>query len=238
MVKIYNYDDDGIFTHAEEALIDPLESKKQAKPVCLMPANATSKAVKECGDNEVNKFVEGDWVVVKDYRGLKEVDLETQEISEVTEIGDLRANHYVISEAQIDELNSYTKALAVDGKLVIKKSLPEFKAFKRAEINQARDMAEQGGFGYLEKVFDSDTIAVQRMTLADNAALKSKMAGLPFSVEWTVKDNSKIELNTEQMLGMLPALTVYGNMLHIKASDLKTAIDSAQTVEELEAVVW
>ena len=48
-------------------------------------------------------------------------------------------------------------------------TLNELKEAKRAEINQARDEAEQGGFEYMGKVFDSDPISCQRISMAAQA---------------------------------------------------------------------
>lgn len=237
-MKIYNYDKDGLFTYSEDAFLDPEESKKQGKNVYLLPNDATFISPPKTDDDEVAVFNDKNWDIVKNYVGKKQINIITQEIAEVKKIGELPKDCHIITDKQIEQLNAYTKAIWEDDALVIKKSLPEFKLFKRTEINQARDLAEQGGFEYLGRVFDSDPISVQRMTLADNAALKSKMAGVPFSIEWTCKDNSKILLNEVEMLGMLPALTAYANELHTKASTLKSLIDKAETVEELEAIVW
>ena len=118
------------------------------------------------------------------------------------------------------------------------KSLDELKQAKQDEINQARDNAEQGGFLYLGKIFDSDPISCQRIALASQTALISMQSQTEFSVEWTCQDNSKITLSAEQTVGMSVALTQWSNSCHIKATELKNLIKNATTVEELEEICW
>ena len=109
------------------------------------------------------------------------------------------------------------------------KSLDELKQAKRDEINQARDNAEQGGFLYLGKIFDSDPISCLRIALASQTALISMQSQTEFSVEWTCQDNSKITLSAEQTVGMSVALTQWSNSCHIKATELKNLIKKHKT---------
>lgn len=117
------------------------------------------------------------------------------------------------------------------------KPLEELKAEKRAEINKARDEAEQGGFEYMGKIFDSDPISCQRISCAVQA-----MSLLPASDEnkitWTTQDNSTIDLNAQELLGLVGALAQWSNTCHEKATALKAKIDTAQTAEELELIKW
>lgn len=118
-----------------------------------------------------------------------------------------------------------------------KPSLDELKEAKREEINKARDEAEQGGFEYMGKVFDSDPISCQRISCAAQS-----MALMPASEEnkivWTCQDNSTIELTAAELSGLVVALSQWSIKCHTKASELKAQIDAAKTAEELEAIVW
>lgn len=118
-----------------------------------------------------------------------------------------------------------------------KPSLDDLKLAKRAEINQARDIAEQGGFEYMGKMFDSDPIACQRISCAAQA-----MSLVPASEEnkivWTCQDNTTIELTAAELSGLVVALSQWSIKCHTKASELKAQIDAAKTAEELEAIVW
>lgn len=114
----------------------------------------------------------------------------------------------------------------------------ELKQAKREEINKARDKAEQGGFLYLGKMFDSDPISCQRIALASQTALISMQSQTEFSVEWTCQDNDKITLSAEQTVEMSVALTQWSNSCHIKATELKNLIKNATTKEELDKISW
>lgn len=116
-----------------------------------------------------------------------------------------------------------------------KPSLDDLKLAKRAEINAARDAAEQGGFEYLGKTFDSDQVSCQRISMAAQA-----MAFAPeeSSIVWTCQDNTTISLNKTQLAGMVAALAMHSNTCHQKATALKAQIDAAKTAEELEKITW
>lgn len=114
-------------------------------------------------------------------------------------------------------------------------TLNELKEAKRAEINQARDEAEQGGFEYMGKVFDSDPISCQRISMAAQAmALADDTA----KITWTCQDNTTIDLNKTQIVGVVVALAEWSNTCHQKATALKAQIDAAKTAEELEKITW
>ncbi len=117
------------------------------------------------------------------------------------------------------------------------KALEELKIEKRAEINAARDVAEQSGFEYMGKVFDSDPISCQRMSCAAQA-----MSVLPASednkITWTCQDNTTIDLNAQELLGLVGALAAWSNSCHIKATALKEQIENCQSIEDLAKITW
>lgn len=112
-------------------------------------------------------------------------------------------------------------------------SLEELKTLKRKEVNISRDKEEQGGFEYLGKIFDSDSISCQRISCAAQAY---SMADDTTKIVWTCKDNSTIELNKAQLLGLVIALAQHSNTCHEKATTIKQKIDAAQTIEELKKI--
>lgn len=116
-----------------------------------------------------------------------------------------------------------------------KSSLDELKEAKRAEINQSRDNAEQGGFEYMGKTFDSDPIACQRIATAAQAM---SLSSGDTKITWTCQDNSTIELTAEQLAGLVGALAQHSNTCHQKATKLKADVDKAKTAEEVEAIKW
>lgn len=128
-----------------------------------------------------------------------------------------------------------------DGKYQIvelaKPTLDELKEAKRQEINSERDKAEQGGFEYMGKVFDSDPVSCQRISTAAQA-----MSLLPASDEnkitWTCQDNTTIDLTAQELLGLVGALAQWSNTCHQKASRLKAEVEKAKTKEELDKIKW
>lgn len=116
-----------------------------------------------------------------------------------------------------------------------KKPLEELKTEKRAEINQARDAAEQGGFEYLGKTFDSDQISAQRISMAAQAMA---LAPEGTTITWTCQDNTTIDLTAQELVGLVVALATWSNACHEKATALKAKIEAAQTAEELELITW
>lgn len=103
----------------------------------------------------------------------------------------------------------------------------------KALFNAERDRREEAGFGYLGKVFDSDSRSVQRITVSVQAAQAALAVGAPFSVEWTTQDNSKIILDAAQMMGVPVALAQYADALHVHASARKAQIAAATEAELL-----
>ena len=114
-------------------------------------------------------------------------------------------------------------------------NLDELKALKRAEINLARDKAEQGGFEYMGKVFDSDQVSCIRIS---SAAQAMQYADDTATITWTTQDNSTIDLNKSQLMGLVVALAQWSNVCHQKATSLKAQIDACASKEELDKIVW
>lgn len=117
-------------------------------------------------------------------------------------------------------------------------TLTELKAVKWAEIKTERDRLEQSGVPYLSKVLDSDTISVQRIAIAVQAAQAAIAAEQPFTLEWTTQDNTPLTMDAEQAVGMSVALAMYSDSLHQTARTLREKIEAAETAEELEAIKW
>lgn len=115
------------------------------------------------------------------------------------------------------------------------KTIEELKEEKRAEINQARDEAEQGGFEYMGKVFDSDQVSCIRMMGASQSLAN---APAETTITWTCQDNSTIDLNGTQFAGLVVALAKHSNTCHQKATELKAQIEKATSAEELEEIKW
>ena len=116
--------------------------------------------------------------------------------------------------------------------------LEELKLEKRAAINAARDAAEQGGFEYMGKIFDSDPISCIRIQGAAQSMQAAIMAEVVPTITWTCQDNSTIELTAQELMGLSVALAEWSNQCHIKATTLKEQIENATSEEELEQIKW
>lgn len=114
-------------------------------------------------------------------------------------------------------------------------TLDEVKAARWKAIRQDRDNAEQAGCPYMDSVLDSDSLSVQRINTAVQAA---QVIGESFAVDWTMQDNSVIHMTYADVLGMPAALAAFSNELHTKARGLRERIEAAETVEEVNAIVW
>lgn len=137
---------------------------------------------------------------------------------------------------QFDKIKETDKTyFEYNGEYVCEIPLDELKQAKRDEINKARDNAEQGGFEYLGKVFDSDQVSCIRMMGARDALA---LAPETVTITWTCQDNTTIELNHSQLVGLVNALATWSNTCHQKASELKAQIDAATSAEELNSITW
>lgn len=129
-----------------------------------------------------------------------------------------------------------------DGKYQIVKlpepSLIELKEAKREEINAARNAAEQGGFPYKGKIFDSDPISCIRISSAAQAMQMAAMVEDVPVITWTCQDNSTIDLTAAELMGLVVALAEWSNTCHQKATQIKTLLEECQTPEEVEKISW
>ncbi len=117
-------------------------------------------------------------------------------------------------------------------------TLDELKLTKRAEINQSRDEAEQGGFEYMGKVFDSDQVSCIRISSAAQAMQMVAMSDETPTITWTCQDNSTIDLNPQELIGLVVALAQWSNSCHQKATTLKAQIDACDCKEALDRIKW
>lgn len=113
-------------------------------------------------------------------------------------------------------------------------TLEDLKAEKTTQINASRDIEEAAGFSYLNKVFDSDPLSVQRISIAAQTAQLDPN----FVIGWTAQDNTVVSLNQSQMLGMPAALAVHAYTLHEKARQLKGQVAAAASSADLDLINW
>ncbi|EMN3699016.1 DUF4376 domain-containing protein [Acinetobacter baumannii] len=107
------------------------------------------------------------------------------------------------------------------------RSLEEVKAQQWEVIKAERNQYEFGGFEFENKLYDSDPNSQLRIATA---------ALLGVSVEWTLKDNSVVNLSPDQLIDLKTALAVHINNIHERGRIARQKIETALTYEEIEAV--
>ncbi|WP_312340276.1 DUF4376 domain-containing protein [Anaerospora hongkongensis] len=144
------------------------------------------------------------------------------------------------AEQSLYSSNMYVRG--EDGKPIEKPpytpTLEEVKTRKWNSVRIERDRLEQAGVPYLEKMLDSDTVSVQRIAIAVQAAQAAIAANVPFTLAWTMQDNTAVEMDAAQVVGMSVALAQYSDSLHQTARALREQIEAAETAEELEFIKW
>ena len=181
----------------------------------LLPAGAVI-AQPEIHEGYIPQWVNNSWVQVENHVG--EEGFVNNEPFEIKEYGPYP--------------NGWTKEKVY--------TLEETKKQKKQEINQARDAEESSTFTYLGKSFDCDTVSYQRMLGANDLAIKTKGTDkeASFSLVWTLADNTHLQMNINEVLGMVPAFASFSNGLHVKASELKDKVDKCKTKECVQSITW
>jgi len=114
------------------------------------------------------------------------------------------------------------------------RTLADFKDAQWAAIKQARSQAEYAGFTWDGSTFDSDALSQNRITGAVTLAQMSST----FSIGWILKDNTVRILGQSDMLAVGAALGAHVAAIFAKGVLLREQIESATTVQQIEAVVW
>ena len=117
-------------------------------------------------------------------------------------------------------------------------TLDELKATKWESIKKTRNTLEQAGVPYMDKILDSDALSVQRITIAVQAAQASLSAGQSLTLDWTTQDNTVLTMTAQEVCGIPVALAMHSDSLHQIASGLRERIESAQSKEEIGAIMW
>jgi hypothetical protein len=97
---------------------------------------------------------------------------------------------------------------------------------------------EFGPFVCGGQTFDGDSESQRRIQGAAQLATLAQATGQPFSIDWTLADNTQATLTATEMIGVGVALGQHVNGAHGIARALRAQIDAATTPEELEAIQW
>lgn len=131
------------------------------------------------------------------------------------------------------------EAQAGEGEVVLRSSALTVDGNRLFIWGLARDQRDEhidGGAMTPFGAVDSDAEARSNITGAATGALIAKVSNLPYSVTWTMLDNSTATLDADGMLAMGLAVLAHVNACHDRARQLRTAIESAATMAELLAI--
>ena len=118
------------------------------------------------------------------------------------------------------------------------RTLDDHKSAKWKEIKRQRDVAEFATFTYNNMEFDGDLDAQRRLTAYISVSKSSIAAGQPFEAEFTLANNTNVTLTAQDFVGIELAKVQAVAATFNHASALRSQIDAATTVQEVEAITW
>ena len=113
-------------------------------------------------------------------------------------------------------------------------SLDEVKAQKISELKGIRDTKEVEPVQTDKGLFDYDDKSRDRLAIA-RQALTDAGGG---EIVWTTADNQRVSIGIADFAAINGAAAVRSNSLHVLYNELKTQVNAAQTVEEVEEIHW
>ena len=216
-MKIYKFDPETKeYKATENAMLDPLESQLQQKEVYLIPANSTTIAPAEKQGCVPVWNGEG-WDMVEDHRKQEywlPEDKYGTPAREMKDLGPLPEGAFLIAP---------------------EKTLEEVKADKIQQLKWARDSDEVKPIQYGEDLYDYDDKSRDRI----NAAIIALDAmGESANIEWTTADNTNVTVTANDLRGVIGAVAIRSNTLHIKYRELKEQVLSCTSKDVVDKIAW
>lgn len=118
------------------------------------------------------------------------------------------------------------------------RTLQDLQATKWAEIKRHRDDAEFAPFTYNAMEFDGDLNAQRRLGSYISVSKSALAAGDPFSAEFILADNTVVTLSAQDFVGIELAKVQAVAAAFAHATALRSQIEAATTVAEVDAVTW
>lgn len=132
--------------------------------------------------------------------------------------------------ATIEDKGEYYEVVAIPAP-----SLDELKQSKLTELKTIRDTEEVKPIEYNGNLFDYDDKARERI----NAAIIAlSLQGEDAPIDWTTADNANVTITADDLRGVIAAVAMRSNELHVKYRELKVLIESCTTKEEVENISW
>lgn len=138
----------------------------------------------------------------------------------------------LITSADVTE---FLATHSLDGTAYVS-DLSQIKQAKWQEILVARTEAENGGCMTPLGRVDTTPSSRNKITGAVQMATLSQMGGQPFSMSWTMEDNSDIEHDGPQMMALGIAVGQHVSLCHSVGRTKRDALELATTVTEIDAL--
>lgn len=165
-------------------------------------------------------------------------NFDEQIISAINAVSDFTSTAYYYENGSITQLPDKPSNWVIwnweTHSWVDPRPLTEVKAAKWLQIKDARNSAEYGGFAWNNYVFDSDPVSQQRIS----GAVQLSQIAPNYSVDWTLKNNTTVTLNTQDMLAVGVALGEHVSTTHQTARILREQIEQATTNAQVDAITW
>jgi hypothetical protein len=107
-----------------------------------------------------------------------------------------------------------------------------------AAVKGARDVAIASGFDWDGSRFDSDLQSQIFIEGAGMMAMLAQQASQPIELEFTLADNSVRTLSATDVIAVGMAMGAHITTVHGIGRGLRTAIEAAETVADVEAIFW
>jgi hypothetical protein len=101
------------------------------------------------------------------------------------------------------------------------------------QVKTKRDAVINGGAPTPSGAVDSDELSRSNISGAVLAALIAKTAGAPFSMNWTMLDNSVATLDADAVIALGLAVMQHVNLAHDRARALRAEIESTDAASDL-----
>lgn len=116
--------------------------------------------------------------------------------------------------------------------------LEKSKVYKLQELKTTRDQKEFGGFIWSNSIFDSDPISQIRIQGGVSLAQQAINLEQPFSIDWTLKDNTTRSISATEMIQVGLALANHVATIHEIYKNLKNQINTATTIQNVDSITW
>lgn len=129
-------------------------------------------------------------------------------------------------------------AWLADGNVPEEPSLAEVKATRWAAVRAARDMAISGGCDTALGRVDTTEVSQLRISGAVQMAMIAAAVAQPFSIDWTMEDNSVATHDGPAMIALGVAVGQHVADCFATGVALRDAINAAETAEAVSTIAW